>query len=271
MYLKSYQEIKPLTDEQIIRNLNKNTKVPQADIWTISLTSDMLAAKGDDTQLANIFYHLNSSIKPKVIIFEGSAILQNQAYGQKMMNMIKTLQLLGYNTTQNLIKSYEYGGLTATQRLYIVATLDQIYHFPRRHYPTQVMEDIMDSKYIMQVQIGETKYDDNYRKSFTKPIKIGHINTDCQGNRVYSPKGIGVSVMAKGGGTAGPSGGLYAIDNAVYRLNDIGVAKVLGWKDEDIMAINHDYSWRTSAEIFGGGADIYVFSAIAESLKEIIK
>jgi hypothetical protein len=49
--------------------------VPQADIWTISLTSDMLAAKGDDTQLANIFYHLNSSIKPKVIIFEGSAIL----------------------------------------------------------------------------------------------------------------------------------------------------------------------------------------------------
>ena len=41
-----------------------------------------------------------------------------------MMNMIKTLQLLGYNTTQNLIKSYEYGGLTATQRLYIVATLD---------------------------------------------------------------------------------------------------------------------------------------------------
>jgi DNA (cytosine-5)-methyltransferase 3A len=52
-----------------------------------------------------------------------------------------------------------------------------------------------------------------------EPVRVGHINSGGQGDRIYSIDGKSCSVTAPGGGAGGSGGGLYA---EPIRVGDIG-------------------------------------------------
>lgn len=52
-----------------------------------------------------------------------------------------------------------------------------------------------------------------------EPIRVGHINSGGQGDRIYDARGKACAVTANGGGAGGSGGGLYA---EPVRIGDIG-------------------------------------------------
>ena len=73
-------------------------------------------------------------------------------------------------------------------------------------------------------------------------IKVGHINSDGQGDRIYSPEGKSVNLSANGGGR-GAKTGLYAITPNGYVTNDskpeIGQARRVYQPEGKVVPLNN--------------------------------
>ena len=63
-----------------------------------------------------------------------------------------------------------------------------------------------------------------------KPIRLGIVNKGGQGERIYSPKGIAITLSAYGGGVFAKTGG-YLINGKPRRLHPRECARIMGYPD----------------------------------------
>lgn len=64
----------------------------------------------------------------------------------------------------------------------------------------------------------------------SSPYRLGSVNQGGQGDRIYSIKGVAITLSATGGGNFNKTGG-YLIDGNVRRLNLRECARVMGFPD----------------------------------------
>ena len=216
--------------------------------------------------------------RPKVLFLENVKNLLSHNNGETVRQMMDLLDDIGYDAQIQLLNAARYGVPQRRERVYIIALRKDISH-KKFVYPSPLdipihIENIVDADpqavATATIHRNDVEFWDNdgHEEYALSPVRIGTVNKGGQGERIYSPKGVGVTLSAYGGG-AGAKTGLYKIDGKVRRLTPRECARLQGFPEEFVIPSNRNIAYKQ----FGNSVSINVLSCIANSIlkTEILK
>jgi len=206
----------------------------ECDILTLGLLCQAFSKAGKrqgfaDPVLANVYNHtkrLLREIKARVVVIECARQFLTQDGGKDADEVRGLLMKAGYRVQHRTLNASGFGVAQSRERSFIVATrlglaMDGIlgYVFPSEQAPTAAVEDVLETGIphtIEQSQI--VPQGDRGTERCTTLAMVGLLKTvktqqtrNCQGYRLYSPKGLGPALTASGGGLA-PCSGAFLIN-----------------------------------------------------------
>ena len=107
------------------------------------------------------------------------------------------------------------------------------------------------------------KPDDQYDNS---SIRLGVVNKGGQGERIYSTKGIAITLSAYGGGVFAKTGG-YLVNGRPRRLHPRECARIMGYPDSYRIAKSANQAYKQ----FGNSVVIDVLQYIAMEIGKSLK
>lgn len=167
-----------------------------------------------DPRLAETYRHslrLLREIDAKVIIIECARQLLTLNGGRDGAAVREVLMKAGYRVQHRTLNAAGFGVPQSRERSFIVATrlglpVDDVlgYVFPQEQAPTATVEDILEPGIPATIPDHEIElHTEEPAKRCGELVEIGLIDgKDYQGYRVYSPRGIGATMTASGGGRA---------------------------------------------------------------------
>jgi len=168
-----------------------------------------------------IFFEIARIIKdkqPKYLFLENVKGLLNHEKGKTFKTILDTLQELGYDVEWQTFNTKHWLP-QKRDRIFIIGHLRG--QGGQKIFPLGQSEEVLDKTQTktpseeQRIWSGYTRtIDANYWKggSHGSLIKVGYINKDQQGMRVYSDKGISATLSANGGGW-GAKTGLYMLSH----------------------------------------------------------
>lgn len=220
------------------------------DILTVGLLCQAFSTAGKrkgfaDPVLANVYKHilrLLREINAKVVIIECARQLLTQGGGKDAQLVRDTLMKAGYRVQHRILNASGFGVAQSRQRSFIVATrhdlpVDDIlgYVFPQEKEPTACVADILESdvpatldetQFVLSRPEPETRESNLVEVGLVRKAKSG-VLSDEQGYRLYSPKGLGPTMTASGGGRAACTGAYY-IDGKARGLTPREASRMQG-------------------------------------------
>jgi DNA (cytosine-5)-methyltransferase 1 len=187
--------------------------------------------------------------------------------GKTLAVVRATMEELGYSFHARVLNAVDYGMPQKRERIYMVCfrndVNDTAFQFPtpftlERHVEDFLLKDesMVEKLYVerddMQMN-GEP--DDKYSN---KSIRLGIVNKGGQGERIYSTKGIAITLSAYGGGAFAKTGG-YLVNGRTRRLHPRECARIMGYPDSYIMAKNANQAYKQ----FGNSVVVDVLQYIA--------
>lgn len=205
--------------------------------------------------------------KPQIVFLENVKNFATHDNGRTLEVVKTTMEELGYNFYQKVLNSVDYGVPQKRERIYIICIRKDLpqkqFTFPRSFKLNRHVEDILldDESLVKSLYINRP---DTYMKEdvieeySNKPIRIGTVNKGGQGERIYSTKGIAITLSAYGGGVFSKTGG-YLINGKTRKLHPRECARVMGYPDTYIMSDNTSQAYKQ----FGNSVVIDVLQYIA--------
>ena len=118
----------------------------------------------------------------------------------------------------------------------------------------------------LYVERSDTYYngeaDDKYSD---KSIRLGIVNKGGQGERIYSTKGIAITLSAYGGGCFAKTGG-YLVNGRPRKLHPRECARIMGYPDSYKMSPNKNQAYKQ----FGNSVVVNVLQYITEKIGETL-
>lgn len=219
--------------------------------------------------------------KPKMLFLENVANLKQHDGGNTFRVMRACLDKAGYEVFDRILVSADYRVPQLRKRIYIVCIRKDIaaehgisqehpFEFPEPMKDFVVLDDILDrdeattETYRIDRPDTYMELSDKQMEKLTrqpKPIRIGHVNKGCQGERIYSTKGTAITLSAYGGG-AGAKTGLYLVDGVVRKLSPAECLRVQGFPDwYEFPAISDSQRWKQT----GNSVSVPVLHAIMDA------
>ena len=161
----------------------------------------------------------------------------------------------------------DYGVPQKRERIYMICFRNDLtvapFKYPKPFPLTKHVEDfLLDDESLVEklyVDRPDTYYngeaDDQYSSS---SIRLGIVNKGGQGERIYSTKGIAITLSANGGGVFAKTGG-YLINGKPRRLHQRECARLMGYPDTYIMSDSANQAYKQ----FGNSVVIDVLQYIA--------
>ena len=122
------------------------------------------------------------------------------------------------------------------------------FSFPKPVHLIKHVEDFLlhDDKlvsnlYVDRPDIHYSNVNDN--KYSDKAIRLGIVNKGGQGERIYSTKGIAITLSANGGGIFAKTGG-YLVNGKPRKLHQRECARLMGFPDSYIMSNNKNQAYK---------------------------
>lgn len=220
------------------------------DILTVGLLCQAFSVAGKglgfaDPVLAKVYEHtqrLLREIDAKVVIIECACEFLTQESGKDAKAVRDLLMRAGYRVQHRTLNASGFGVAQSRERSFIVATrvnmpMDDIlgYIFPMEQAPTATVEDILEPGISHIIPDSDIVFDRDEptertstlaRVGLLKTVKTGETR-NCQGYRLYSPKGLGPSLTASGGGR-GRFTGAFLIDGHARGLTPREAARMQG-------------------------------------------
>lgn len=249
-------------------------KIPDHDILCAGFPCQAFSIsgkqKGFEDSRGTLFFDVARIIRckrPKVVFMENVKNFATHDNGNTLEVVESTMKELGYSFNQKVLNSLDYGVPQKRERIYMVCFREDLniddFSFPpsiklEKHVedylireeaithslvvnrPDMVLKDIVDNKYS------------------EKPIRLGIVNKGGQGERIYSTKGIAITLSAYGGGVFAKTGG-YLVDNKVRKLHPRECARLMGYPDSYKICKNKNQAYKQ----FGNSVVIDVLQYIA--------
>ena len=183
--------------------------------------------------------------RPRALILENvPGILFHKADGA-IKTIIDAFRAIGYDVDYNVLDASKYGIPQARRRVYFVITrkdlsIAAVFPHPLPGKPPKVRDYLLhpselngdNGKLFIKgrrfIAVVPSKDD-------TKPVKVGYIEDDWQGRRVYSIDAPGTTILANNH-TLDRNGGLYMVDGAVRRLHITEAKRLMGFDDGHIVS-----------------------------------
>lgn len=236
--------------------------------------------RGFEDSRGTLFFDVARIVKekrPKVVFMENVKNLAKHDGGKTLEVIQATMEELGYEFNQKVLSSVNYGIPQKRERIYMVCFRKDIvnanfnFKYPKSIPLTKHVEDFLIPEEEIPKNLFVTR-EDTYIENKTdnvysnKPIRMGIVNKGGQGERIYSTKGIAVTLSAYGGGAFSKTGG-YLINGKTRKLHPRECARLMGYPDSYQLSEKDSQSYKQ----FGNSVVIDVLQYIAIEIGKTLK
>ena len=236
--------------------------------------------KGFEDSRGTLFFDVARIIKakrPKVVFMENVKNFATHDNGKTLQIVQNTLDALEYSFFQKVINAADFGIPQKRERLYMVCFRKDLslssFNFPRSLVLNKFVEDILlnDESLVQDLYIGrkDVVYNNVQNDSYiNKPLRLGIVNKGGQGERIYSPKGIAITLSANGGGIFAKTGG-YLINGKPRKLHPRECARLMGYPDSYKLCKSKSQAYKQLGNSVVIDVLQYIAVEIGKSLKGI--
>lgn len=236
--------------------------------------------RGFEDSRGTLFFDVARIVKekrPKVVFMENVKNLAKHDGGKTLEVIQATMEELGYEFNQKVLSSVNYGIPQKRERIYMVCFRKDIvnanfnFKYPKSIPLTKHVEDFLIPEEEIPKNLFVTR-EDTYMENKTdnvysnKPIRMGIVNKGGQGERIYSTKGIAITLSAYGGGAFSKTGG-YLINGKTRKLHPRECARLMGYPDSYQLSEKDSQSYKQ----FGNSVVIDVLQYIAIEIGKTLK
>lgn len=208
--------------------------------------------------------------RPKVIFMENVKNFAAHDNGRTLSVVRETMKGLGYSFYQKVLNAVHYGIPQKRERIYMVCFRNDLeirpFDFPKPFPLTRHVEDFLlhDEKQVRDLYVDRTDMRLTKQEAGTcsdRPVRLGTVNKGGQGERIYSVKGIAVTLSAYGGGIFAKTGG-YLVHGRTRRLHPRECARIMGYPDSYQICESRNQAYKQ----FGNSVVIDVLQLIAQEI-----
>lgn len=208
--------------------------------------------------------------KPKVVLLENVKNFASHDQGRTLEVVKNTMTDLGYTFDHRVLNALNFGIPQKRERVYMVCVRKDLgikeFIFPGSIKLTKHLESILEPDELTAHLVSD-RSDITIRADLdslgygAKSIRVGTVNKGGQGERIYSPKGVAVTLSAYGGGAFAKTGG-YLINGKVRRLSTRECARVMGFPDSYKIHPRASQAYKQ----FGNSVVVDVLQAIGQNI-----
>ena len=277
IYAENFGEI----PEGDITKVDENT-IPEHDILCAGFPCQAFSISGKqrgfEDSRGTLFFEVARIVKakkPKVVFMENVKNFATHDNGRTLSVVKSTMEELGYQFHQKVLNAVDYGIPQKRERIYMVCFRNDLninsFTYPKPIPLTRHVEDFLlkDEKLVESLYVDrpDTYYKENIDETYSnKSIRLGTVNKGGQGERIYSIKGIAITLSAYGGGIFAKTGG-YLINGRPRRLHPKECARIMGYPDSYKICQNNNQAYQQ----FGNSVVIDVLQFIAMEIGNSLK
>lgn len=274
-----YENFREYPDDDITQV--SETSIPDHDILCAGFPCQAFSIsgkqKGFEDSRGTLFFDVARIAKhkqPMVVFMENVKNFATHDDGNTIKVVKNTMEELGYSFFHKVLNAKDYGIPQKRERVYMVCFRNDMdvkkFSFPKGFPLTKHVEDFLlnanevpDNFYVDRNDVFMNEKQDNVYSS--KPIKLGIVNKGGQGERIYSTKGIAITLSAYGGGVFSKTGG-YLVNGRLRKLLPRECARIMGFPATYKIVSSNNQAYKQ----FGNSVVIDVLQHIAyEFSKEI--
>ena len=274
-------------------NLNFN-EIPDGDITQVNEKNipdhDILCAgfpcqafsisgkqKGFEDSRGTLFFEIARIVKekrPLVVFMENVKNFAIHDNGNTLRVVKGTMKELGYSFDFKVLNPINYGVPQKRERIYMVCFRNDVsretFLFPRPFKLDKFVEDVLLPEeevieYIVErddLVLNKKAY---IMENANSTIRVGTVGKGGQGERIYSPKGVAITLSANGGGVFSKSGG-YLINGKTRRLHPRECARLMGFPDTYKLHPNKNQAYKQ----LGNSVVVDVLQLITEQIVDAL-
>ncbi len=256
-----------------ITKVDENT-IPDHDILCAGFPCQAFSISGKqrgfEDSRGTLFFDVARIVKckkPKVVFMENVKNFAAHDNGKTLQVVKATMEELGYSFDYKVLNATDYGIPQKRERIYMVCFRKELncgrFNFPKPFPLSKHVQDFLlnDESIVsnLYVERSDTYYNVKDDSQFSnKSIRLGIVNKGGQGERIYSTKGIAITLSANGGGVFAKTGG-YLVNGRPRKLHPRECARLMGFPDTYKMAKNKNQAYKQ----FGNSVVIDVLQYIA--------
>lgn len=234
--------------------------------------------RGFEDSRGTLFFDVARIIKakkPKIVFMENVKNFASHDNGQTLEVVKATMEELGYTFYQKVLNAVDYGIPQKRERIYMVCFRNDLkisnFTYPKPVTLTKHVEDFLlqDEELVKDLYVDrpDTYFKDiEDNKYSNKSIRLGIVNKGGQGERIYSIKGIAITLSAYGGGIFSKTGG-YLINGKTRKLHPRECARIMGFPDSYKICPSKNQAYKQ----FGNSVVIDVLQLIAQEIGYSLK
>lgn len=272
VYEKNFGE----TPEGDITKVDEKT-IPNHDILCAGFPCQAFSISGKqrgfEDSRGTLFFDVARIVrekKPKVVFMENVKNFAMHDNGNTLAVVKNTMEDLGYTFYQKVLNAVDYGVPQKRERIYMVCFRKDLqinnFRFPapfrlQKHVEDFLLNDerMVEDLYVHRNDVKLSTVKDEIYSN--KTIRLGIVNKGGQGERIYSTKGIAVTLSAYGGGVFAKTGG-YLINGKFRRLHPRECARIMGYPDSYQLSSNRNQAYKQ----FGNSVVIDVLQYIGQKI-----
>lgn len=234
--------------------------------------------RGFEDSRGTLFFDVARIVKekqPKVVFMENVKNFANHDGGRTLEVVKATMEELGYQFHQKVLNAVDYGVPQKRERIYMICFRNDLnvagFQYPEPFELTRHVEDFLldDEKMVehLYVERPDTYYNDRKDDAYSnKTVRLGTVNKGGQGERIYSTKGIAITLSAYGGGVFAKTGG-YLVNGKTRKLHPRECARIMGYPDTYKISGSASQAYKQ----FGNSVVIDVVQLIAAKIGKALK
>lgn len=272
VYAKNFGD----TPEGDITQVDEKT-IPDHDILCAGFPCQAFSISGKqrgfEDSRGTLFFDVARIVKekkPKIVFMENVKNFATHDDGRTLAVVKATMEELGYTFNAKVLNAVDYNVPQKRERIYMVCFRNDLnitdFEYPKPIELTKHVEDfllkdesLVKNLYVNRPDMYYTNKEDNEYSN--KTIRLGTVNKGGQGERIYSIKGIAITLSAYGGGVFAKTGGYY-INGGARKLHPRECARIMGYPDSYIIADSMNQAYKQ----FGNSVVIDVLQLIAEQI-----
>lgn len=196
---------------------------------------------GFEDSRGTLFFDVARIVKakqPKVVFLENVKNFAGHDNGNTLAVVKATMEELGYKFYYKILNSLDYGIPQKRERIYMVGIRADLgtsdFLFPKGFALNKFVEDfLLPDEEVESMVVRRDDFRITHEipeENMPKSMRIGIVGKGGQGERIYSPKGIAITLSAYGGGAFAKTGG-YLINGKTRKLHPRECARIMGFPD----------------------------------------
>ena len=255
-------------------------KIPDHDILCAGFPCQAFSIsgkqKGFEDSRGTLFFDIARIVKakkPKVVFMENVKNFASHDNGNTLKVVQNTMIDLGYDFYYDILNSLDFGIPQNRERIYMLCFRKDLniknFDFPKPFELSTFVEDLLLSDEDVSNLIIDRQdivlKNTEIKENSSKVIRIGTVGKGGQGERIYSPKGIAITLSAHGGGVFAKTGG-YLINGKTRKLHPRECARIMGYPDSYLIHPSSSQAYKQ----FGNSVVVNVLQYISKNMGEAL-